>query len=75
MKSKNKLFVLIAAIGIFCCGCASEITEESLISEVNEASVGSDSFEETKDDSQESYDEYSGNWPTGGISYHSEILT
>ena len=39
MKSKNRLFVLIAAIGIFCCGCASVIPEESPISEANEASV------------------------------------
>ena len=74
MKSKNRLYVLVAAIGIFCCGCASVIPKESPISEVNEASVESDSIEETKDDPQESYDEYSGNWTTGGISYHSAIL-
>lgn len=61
MKSKCSLFFLISAIGIFCGGCASGIMEESPVSEVNEASVESDNIEETKDDPQEGYDEYSGN--------------
>lgn len=36
MKSKNRIFALITAIGILCCGCTSLITEKNTVSEVNE---------------------------------------
>ena len=36
MKRKNRFFVLIVAIGIFCCGCTSLVTEENPASEINE---------------------------------------
>ena len=74
MKSKNRLFVLIAAIGIFCCGCASVTTKENPDSEVNGASIESESHDETNHDQQVSYEEYSGNWTTGGVSYNSAFL-
>ena len=74
MKSKNRFFVLIAVIGIFCCGCTSVTAEESTASEVNGERIESESHNETNHDQQVSYEEYSGNWTTGGIAYHSAIL-
>ena len=73
MKGKNKIVALIAAIGIFCCGCAFEAAEESPVSEVNEESTRSENFNEVNSDEKESYDQYSGNWTTGGVSYHDVI--
>ena len=74
MKSKNRLFVLIAVIGIFCCGCTSVITEEKPASGVNEGDIESESLNETNDDQQVRYEEYNGNWTTGGITYNSAFL-
>ena len=74
MKSKNKLFVLIAAIGIFCCGCTSLTTEENTVLEVNEKDIESESLKETNQGQQVNYEEYNGNWTTEGISYHSAVL-
>lgn len=73
MRSKNKIVVLIAAIGILCQGCAFETTEENSLSEVNEESVGSENVNEVNSDGKVSYDQYSGNWTTEGISYHDVI--
>ena len=47
MKSKNRLFVLITVIGIFCCGCTSSVTVENPVFEVNEESIESGSPKET----------------------------
>ena len=74
MKSKNRLFVLIAAIGIFCGGCISLITEENTVLEVNEEDIESESLKETNQGQQVNYEEYNGNWTTEGISYHSAVL-
>ena len=74
MKSENRLFVLIAVIGIFCCGCTSAITEENAASGVTEGGIESERLNETNHDQQVSYEEYSGNWTTEGISYHSAVL-
>ena len=74
MKSKNRLFVLIATIGFSCCGCTSLVTEENPVSEVNEEGIESESLKETDHDQQVSYEEYNGNWTTGGITYNSAFL-
>lgn len=74
MKRKNRFFVLIVAIGIFCCGCTSLVTEENPVSEVNEEGIESESLKETDHDQQMSYEEYNGNWTTGGITYNSAFL-
>ena len=74
MKSENRLFVLIAVIGIFCCGCTSAITEENPASGVTEGGIESENLNKTNHDQQVSYEEYSGNWTTEGISYHSAVL-
>ena len=74
MKNKNIFFVLITVIGIFCCGCTSVGTEENPVSEMNEEDVESESLIETDHGRQIGYEEYNGNWTTGGISYDSAIL-
>lgn len=74
MKGKNRLFILMVAIGIFCYGCTSVGTEENPASEVNEEDIESESPKETEHGRQVSYEEYSGNWTTGGISFNSAVL-
>lgn len=74
MKCKIMSILLLITVGIFFHGCASEMTEEDSISEVNEESVGSGNIEEANNDENESYDEYSGSWTTDGVSYHSVIV-
>ena len=74
MKGKNRFFVLIIAVGIFFCGCTSLDTEDNKVSEVTEESIESESPEETNHDKQMSYEEYSGNWTTEGISYNRAVL-
>lgn len=74
MKRKNSFFVLMVAVGIFCCGCTSLVTEENPASEVNEGGIESESIKETNHDQQVSYEEYNGNWTTGGITYDSVFL-
>lgn len=74
MKGKNKIVALIVAIGIFCCGCAFEAAEESPVSEVNEESTGLENVNEVNNDEKVSYDQYSGNWTTEGVSYNSVLF-
>ena len=74
MKSKNRFFALIATIEIFCCGCTSLVTDDNSASEANEEGIESESLKETNHDQQVSYEEYSGNWTTGGITYNSAFL-
>ena len=74
MKIRNRFFVLIATIGIFCCGCTSLVTEEDRVSEVNEGGIESESIKETNHAQQWSYEEYNGYWTTGGITFDSAFL-
>lgn len=74
MKCKERLILLIAVVGVYCCGCAAENHEERPGSETNVGNIESERKEETNQDQQESYDEYSGSWTTGGVSYNSVLF-
>lgn len=74
MKCKERLILLIAVVGVYCCGCAADNHEERPGSETNAGNIESESREKTNQDQQESYDEYSGSWTTGGVSYNSVLF-